>query len=262
MSAQLLSWVSALPWMLGLALLAWIIATSARNVGLVDIAWPLFLLQAAICYALLATGSPTPRGWLALVICALWAVRLAAHLAQRNWNAPEDHRYQAIRKRNEPGFWWKSLYLVFFLQAGLALIVAASLNASIAAPVSVLGWLDVVGAALALGGLVFEGIADWQLQRFLAHHGGGGKVMDQGLWRYTRHPNYFGEFCVWWGLFLVALAAGGWWSFVSPLLMSVLLLRVSGVTLLEKDIGHRRPGYVAYAARTNAFFPGPPRTSP
>jgi steroid 5-alpha reductase family enzyme len=86
--------------------------------------------------------------------------------------------------------------------------------------------------------------------------------MDRGLWRHSRHPNYFGEFCVWWGFFVIALGSGGWWSIVSPLLMSVLLLRVSGVTLLEKDIGHRRPGYAAYAARTNAFFPGPRRSIP
>jgi steroid 5-alpha reductase family enzyme len=108
-------------------------------------------------------------------------------------------------------------------------------------------------------GLAFESIGDWQLARFSAAPGNVGRVLSTGLWRYTRHPNYFGDFCVWWGFFLLALAGGAWWSVVGPLVMSVLLLRVSGVTLLEKDIGQRRPEYRDYVLRTNAFFPGPPR---
>jgi steroid 5-alpha reductase family enzyme len=117
--------------------------------------------------------------------------------------------------------------------------------------------LDYAGATLVIAGIIVEGVADAQLTAFRADAGNRGRVMDHGLWRYSRHPNYFGEFCVWWGFFLVALATGSWWTIISPLLMSLLLLRVSGVTLLEKDIGARRPGYAEYVARTNAFFPGP-----
>jgi steroid 5-alpha reductase family enzyme len=124
-----------------------------------------------------------------------------------------------------------------------------------------LGWLDAIGAALWLVGMVFEAGGDWQLLRFRRNPANQGRVLDSGLWRYTRHPNYFGDFCVWWGLFLIALAAGGWWSVAGPLLMSFLLLEVSGVALLEKDIGERRPAYRDYVRRTNAFFPGPPRAA-
>lgn len=120
-------------------------------------------------------------------------------------------------------------------------------------------WLDAPGIALVLFGIVFEAAGDWQLARFKSDPANRGQVMDRGLWRYTRHPNYFGEFCVWWGFYLLAASAGGWGAIVSPLLMSVLLLKVSGVGLLEKDIGERRPAYRDYIAHTNAFFPGPPK---
>lgn len=251
-------WFGALPWLLALALAAWVPASLRRNAGLVDIVWPLFLLLAALRF-LLDQQAGSRRATLVLALVALWSLRLAAHLAWRNWNAPEDHRYQAIRSRNQPGFVWKSLYLVFGLQAVLAFIVSAVLFAAIAAPAAPLGVLDGVGAVLVLAGFVIEAIADAQLAAFRSGPGSGGGVLDRGLWRYSRHPNYFGEFCVWWGFYLVAAAAGGWWTIVSPLLMSLLLLRVSGVTLLEKDIAGRRPGYARYVAQTNAFFPGPRR---
>jgi steroid 5-alpha reductase family enzyme len=122
-----------------------------------------------------------------------------------------------------------------------------------------LGALDVLGVSLWAVGLFFEAVGDWQLARFKRDPANDGRVMDRGLWRSTRHPNYFGDFCVWWGLYLVALAAGAWWSIAGPLIMSFLLLRFSGVRLLERDIGERRPAYAEYARRTNAFFPGPRR---
>jgi steroid 5-alpha reductase family enzyme len=252
-------WLTALPVMVAMALIAWAISTARRNAGLVDIFWSLFILLGAAVVAITtsATGS---RARLTLALVAIWALRLAAYLAKRNWNAPEDHRYRAIRARNEPGFTWKSLYLVFGLQALLAWLIVAPVAAAISIN-SPMGALDSAGAALALFGIAIEAVGDAQLARFKADPANGGRVMDRGLWRYTRHPNYFGEFCVWWGLYLIALGAGAWWALFSPLLMSVLLLKVSGVTLLEKDIGERRPGYRDYMARTNAFFPGPLRKS-
>jgi steroid 5-alpha reductase family enzyme len=256
--STLAAWLPALPALLVLALGAWAIATARRNAGLVDIFWPLFFLLAAAAYA--AAAETTPRAVLVLALVAAWSLRLSAYLAARNWGAPEDHRYRAIRARNEPGFALKSLYLVFGLQAALAWLVSAPLAAAIVAS-EPLGALDALGAALALFGIAFESLADAQLARFRADPASAGSVMDRGLWRYTRHPNYFGEFCVWWGLYLVALGAGGWWTVFSPLLMTLLLLKVSGVALLEKDIGERRPAYREYAARTNAFFPGPPRSA-
>jgi steroid 5-alpha reductase family enzyme len=228
------------------------------NAGLVDIFWSLFILLTAVLCALAA--SPGMRGWLTLGLAAVWALRLAIFLAIRNWNAPEDRRYRAIRARNEPGFAWKSLYLVFGLQAVLAWLVAAPLAVAVAGPQPI-GILDFAGAALAVFGIAWEAAADTQLARFRARAAGAGGVMDQGLWRYSRHPNYFGEFCVWWGFYLIAAAAGGWWTVFSPLLMSVLLLKVSGVGLLERDIADRRPAYHDYVRRTNAFFPAPPRAT-
>jgi steroid 5-alpha reductase family enzyme len=252
------AWLMALPWMLALAFIAWGISTLKRNVGLVDIFWSLFLLLAALC-AFASLPEPTTRASLILALVTLWALRLSIYLARRNWSAPEDRRYQAIRKRNDPGFAWKSLYLVFILQALLAFVVSAPLQASILAPGPAPLLADLLGAALVLGGIAYETIADAQLAAFTAERTHRGKVLDRGLWRYSRHPNYFGEFCVWWGFFVLAAGTGAWWTIVSPLLMSMLLLRVSGVSLLEKDIGERRPGYAEYIARTNAFFPGPRR---
>ena len=251
-------WVTALPSIAALAAAAWIIATLRRNVGLVDIFWSLFFAAAAAPYAAATPG--TARGALVTALVTLWAVRLAAYLAWRNWNAPEDRRYREIRARNEPGFAWKSLYLVFGLQGVLAWIIAAPLAAAIGTP-GPLGPLDVLGGALVVFGLGFEAAADAQLARFKADPANRDTVMDRGLWRYTRHPNYFGEFCVWWGFFAIAAAAGGAWTIFSPLLMTALLLKVSGVALLERDIAGRRPGYREYVARTNAFFPGPRRSA-
>jgi steroid 5-alpha reductase family enzyme len=152
----------------------------------------------------------------------------------------------------------KSLYLVFWLQAGLAWVISLPLLGAFASNAP-LGWLDFLGAALWVIGFIFEAGGDWQLARFQKDPANAGKVMDRGLWRLTRHPNYFGEFCIWWGFYCFALAAGAWWAVAGPLAVSFLLLRVSGVTLLEKDIGKRRPRYADYVLKTNAFFPGPPR---
>jgi steroid 5-alpha reductase family enzyme len=252
-------WLTALPAVILVALVAWGVATVRRNAGLVDIFWPLFFLVAVTVYVVTRVEL-SARATLVLALVAIWSLRLSIHLAARNWDAPEDHRYRAIRERNEPGFAWKSLYLVFGLQALLAWLISAPLAAA-AGSEGPLGVLDFAAAMLVVLGISFETVADAQLARFRADPANAGGVMDRGLWRYSRHPNYFGEFLVWWGFFAMALGAGAWWSVFSPLLMSVLLLKVSGVALLEKDIGARRPAYRAYVARTNAFFPGPTRSA-
>lgn len=253
------SLLCALAFALAAAVITWAVSFVKADVSIVDGMWSLLILGAGLAFAwTLPERGPRTAG--VLMLAALWALRLSAHIIWRNHGAPEDYRYRAIRERNQPYFEWKSLYLVFILQAVLAWIVAMPLAAAIAGGTA-LGWLDLAGVALVLFGLVFESVADWQLAKFLRKRDAAGAVMDSGLWRYTRHPNYFGEWCVWWGFFLLACSAGGWWAVGSPLLMSVLLMRVSGVTLLEKDIGERRPAYREYVARTNAFFPGPPKRS-
>lgn len=237
-----------------LAFATWIISVVKRNVAIVDSVWSMMFIVEACVYEF---GAPAPsaRGLLMVALVSIWGLRLAVHITVRSWGHGEDRRYQAIRARNEPGFAFKSLYLVFVLQAVLAWIISLPLFGAAIGSAG-LGPLDAVGAGLWLLGFVFEAGGDWQLSRFKAEPANRGKVMDRGLWRWTRHPNYFGDFCVWWGLYCVALAAGAWWSVAGPLVMSVLLMRVSGVTLLEKDIGERRPAYADYIRRTNAFFPG------
>jgi steroid 5-alpha reductase family enzyme len=214
-----------------------------------------------IAVPVLAYAWALPPGGTRMTVMAgllvVWAVRLAAYVSWRNWGHGEDRRYQAIRARNEPHFPIKSLVYIFALQAVLAWLVSTPFLAAFAYPRAWMA-IDALGAALAAFGIVFEAVGDQQLASFKADPANKGRVMDRGVWRYTRHPNYFGEFCVWWGFFIMVLPMG-WWSFVSPLVMSVLLLKVSGVGLLEKDIGERRPAYRDYIASTNAFFPGPPR---
>ncbi len=235
----------------------WLVSLAKRDVSIVDSLWPMMFLLAAVAYYLTlpATG---PRTTLVLVLVAIWSLRLFAYITWRNWGEEEDRRYQAIRANNGPNFALKSVYIVFGLQGMIAWIVSLPLLAAIASPAD-LTYLDYLGVAVWMVGMVFEAGGDYQLARFKADPANRGKVMDRGLWRYTRHPNYFGNACIWWGLCMLAIAGGAWWSPISPVLMTFLLLKVSGVSLLEQDIGERRPAYADYVARTSAFVPCLPR---
>lgn len=251
MSAYLL----ALGVILAIGVFAWAGSVMIRNVSFVDSLWSLFFLVAAVVFALnveILSG----RGLLVLALVALWALRLSIYITARNWGKGEDYRYQTIRANNEPGFAFKSVYIVFGLQGVLAWVIAAPLLPAISSTAS-LGVFDAVATLLWLTGFVFEAGGDYQLRRFRKDPANAGKVLDSGLWALTRHPNYFGDFCIWWAFWLFAVGAGGWWTIFAPLLMSVLLLKVSGVAMLEKTIGNRRPEYHDYIRRTNAFFPGP-----
>lgn len=242
---------------LALMAIGWVASVLRRDAGIVDALWGPAIALTGITY--LALAPPSPRGQLAVALAAAWALRLSAHVLYRNHGKPEDRRYREIRARNEPGFWWKSLYLVFALQAVLAWIVGLPLYGAVVSATP-LGVLDAVGVLAWAFGLAFESVADAQLLRFQANRAAADRgVMDRGLWRYSRHPNYFGEFCLWWGLGLVALAGGAWWALAGPALLTFFLLRVSGVALTEKDIAGRRPDYQAYIRRTSAFFPRAPR---
>ncbi|MGI9262168.1 MAG: DUF1295 domain-containing protein [Woeseiaceae bacterium] len=242
---------------LGVGFAGWLHSIARNDVSFVDSLWSLFFLIAA---GVLAVESLplSPRGILVLSLVAIWALRLSIYISARNWGDGEDYRYQAIRANNEPGFAFKSLYIVFGLQGLLAWLIAMPLLPAITSDTA-LNFIDVLAALLWLTGFVFEAGGDYQLARFKARDDSHGRVLNTGLWRYTRHPNYFGDFCIWWSFFLFAVASGGWWTIASPLLMSVLLLKVSGVAMLEKTISDRRPEYADYIQNTNAFFPGPPR---
>jgi len=235
----------------------WLLSLWRNDVSIVDSLWSLMFLLVALVYSITSSNAG-PREVLILVLVTLWALRLSVYITWRNHGKPEDYRYQEIRANNEPGFRYKSLYIVFVLQAVLAWVISLPLAGAISGQ-SDIGFLDYAGVALFLIGMFFESIGDMQLSRFRKDPENAGKVLDTGLWRYTRHPNYFGNFTLWWGFYLLALSAGAWWTVVSPLLMTFLLLKVSGVAMLEKDIGERRPRYQQYIRRTNAFFPGLPR---
>ena len=217
--------------LLTMAFLSWIVSLTKRDVSIVDSVWPLFFL-AAMLFFYLNPSLNGPRSTWAFVLIGLWSLRLCAYLTWRNWGQPEDRRYQEIRGRNEPNFNFKSLVIIFFFQAVLAWLVSLPILPVLKSG-QALGGLDGLGIAIFIFGLAFESLADWQMSRFKARPDSRGQVMDQGIWRYSRHPNYFGEFCVWWGFYLLALSAGApFWVLISPLLMSILLLKVSGVPLL------------------------------
>jgi steroid 5-alpha reductase family enzyme len=238
----------------------WAVSVAVRDTSIVDIFWGSGFVVVAWTAFLLVDGSGDRRLLLAVLV-TVWGVRLTVHLARRNLGKGEDPRYAAMRRRHGDRWPVLSLVVVFWLQGALMWVVSLPVQVAMTDPTpGGLGALDWVGVALWAIGLAFEALGDLQLVRFKADPANRGKVMDRGLWRYTRHPNYFGDFCVWWGIWLVALATGSaWWTAVGPAVMSVLLIRVSGAALLERSLLRRRPGYADYVARTSGFFPWPPR---
>lgn len=235
----------------------WLLSLRLRDSSIVDLFWGAgFVL---VAWLTLALHGPSPRGLLVTGLTSLWGLRLAAYLTWRNHGRGEDPRYVAMRARHGPAWPLRSLFIVFGLQGALLWFI--SLPVQLAIPsLTAPGPLDGLGAALVLVGVTFETVGDLQLARFKANPANRGTVMQSGLWRYTRHPNYFGDAVVWWGLACFGLAAGAWISLASAGLMTFLLVRVSGVALLESAM-MKRPGYAEYVARTSAFIPLPPRRS-
>lgn len=237
----------------------WIISVRIRNAGIVDLVWgPAFALVAWASW--FAAGRPdVPAVWIVNAMVTLWGCRLGLHLWHRNVGHGEDFRYATWRKETGPSYWWKSLFTVFLFQGVLILIIGAPLIGQnlVATPVRPLLPL---GIALWLAGVIIEAVADLQLQRFRATRKTAEEVLDTGLWRYSRHPNYFGDALVWWGLALASMTdVGDAWMIVSPILMTVFLRFISGVTLLERTLAARKPGYRDYMARTSPFMLRPPK---
>ena len=239
--------------LLSFAFAGWVISLFSKNVNIVDSMWSLFFVVTSIT-CLVSLDIYASKHLVIAAIVFIWAFRLTTHLTQRNWAKPEDSRYQIIRNNNEPYFKYKSIYIIFGLQAIWAAIISAPLVA-IFIDIKSYSLLDIIGLIIVLFGIIYETIADKQLKKFLSKK--SNKVMDQGLWHYSRHPNYFGEFLVWWGFYLISIGSGYWFTIVSPILMSILLLKVSGAELLESTIVNRRPGYKNYIKNTSAFFPWP-----
>ena len=238
----------------------WAVSVAVRDTSIVDIFWGSGFVVVAWVGLALADGSRDRRLLLAALV-TVWGLRLTIYLARRNLGKGEDRRYAAMHRRHGDRWPLRSLVVVFWLQGALMWVVSLPVQVGMTDPTPPgLGVLDWAGTALWAVGLTFEAVGDQQLARFKADPASLGKVMDRGLWRYTRHPNYFGDFCVWWGIWLVALATGSaWWTVVGPAVMSLLLIRVSGAALLERSLSQRREGYADYVARTSAFFPWPPR---
>ncbi len=242
-------------------LLLWLLSLRLRDASIVDIWWgPGFVSIAVVAFLLGAGGDPA-RGRLVLLMAAAWGLRLGAYLFWRNAGKGEDYRYQAMRRHYGERFGRVSLVSVFALQGALMWFISLPLQvAQTGGATGGLGALDALGSAVFAAGLLCEALGDLQLARFKSDPANAGRVMDRGLWRYTRHPNYFGDCLAWWGIWLVACGApGGVYTLASPLLMTYLLLRVSGVALLERGLVKRKPGYADYIARTSAFIPRPPR---
>ena len=246
-----------------LMLALWLVSIPLRDVSIVDPAWgPAFVLVAAVG-AVAGDGCLGPA-LAAVRLTAVWGLRLGAYLLVRKLrDRGEDRRYAAMRERRGSRFVpWSLVCDLRAAGAARADRLPAGAGGG-RAPAACSPRRSSRESCCGPSGFAFESIGDEQLRRFKARADNRGQVMDRGLWRYTRHPNYFGDFCVWWGLWLVALTAGGtWWTVVGPVVMSTLLIRVSGAGLLEKDIGDRRPGYADYVRRTSGFFPWPPKKSP
>ncbi len=251
--------VSALV-LLGYVCVQWAGSLYFHDASLVDRYWGGGFALVALM-TLLYTGPDTRRDYVLLALSAAWGLRLSVYLTWRNWGRGEDYRYQAMRKRHGDRFPLRSLFSVFILQGALTWFISLPLQTGIAeSGTDQLTLLDVVGIAAWCTGFAFESIGDFQLARFKAAPANAGGVMDRGLWRYTRHPNYFGDTLVWWGMYLVAAnAPAGIFTVLSPVLMQFLLMRVSGVALLERKLVKTRPDYASYIARTNAFFPWRPK---
>jgi len=240
--------------MLGL----WLASLYLRDASIVDIAWGAGFVFVAWA-VFLRTNHRAPHHWALPVGTTIWGLRLSAWLGWRNHGQGEDYRYQAMRRYWGERFPVVSLFTVFVLQGTIMWVVSLPLQIAIATPDQWWPVLAIVGGLIWSAGMFFETVADFQLARFRADPANQGQVLDYGLWRYTRHPNYFGDFLVWWGLFLVAMSQStAWWTVIGPALMSFFLMKVSGVPLLEKSLRKTKPEYASYACKTNAFFPGRP----
>jgi steroid 5-alpha reductase family enzyme len=239
-------------------LVLWGVGLVLGDVSIVDVFWGLGFVMVAHYVRATSAGFP-PRAWLVTALVSAWGVRLGGYLLWRNWGGGEDYRYQAMRRHYGGHFWLVSLGVVFGLQGVLMWVISLPVQAAVSSPAPPLGPLDVLGTVLVLVGLGFESVGDWQLACFKGDPANTGRVMDRGLWRYTRHPNYFGDAVVWWGLYAFALATGHALTVAGPLVMTYLLTRLSGVPLLEKKLAKTRPGYADYVARTSSFIPRPPK---
>ena len=244
----------------------WLYSIKIKDVSFIDAFWAFGMVVLAVSTFIQLGSTGEPRQLLIVGLTSIWGLRLSAHLLTR-WKAHGvDPRYARIMgglmEKKGWSFAKASLLQVFLLQAPLLFIVCLPAQLGQFDPQSPIGPVAIVGAIIVLIGIGFESIGDAQLKAFKANPTNKGKVLDTGLWRYTRHPNYFGDCCTWWGIYLIAAeTSSGIWSFPGPLLLTFLLVKWSGVPMLERGLSKTRPGYVDYIARTSSFIPWPPKSA-
>ena len=238
----------------------WFISLIYKNVTIVDSLWGIGFVIITWLTFLLSEGYPA-RKWLISLLVTFWGIRLVIYLSWRNWGAGEDPRYVGMRNKSGDRFWIVSLFKVFLLQAIFMFVIFMVIQmGQIPSVPKTLTWLDVTGSILWGIGFFFESVGDYQLARFKGDPANKGKVMNRGLWAYTRHPNYFGEFLVWWGIFFVTFATpNSGWTVISPVIITIVLVKMTGIPLTERSILDRNPGYKAYIQNTSAFFPWFPK---
>ncbi len=240
--------------------LLWVVSVFLKNVSIVDSFWGITFILASISYYLNTEGH-SARKELVVALVIIWGLRLSIYLGWRNWNKPEDYRYQTFRKNyGVKRYWWFSFFQVFLLQGILSWLVSIPILAAMYYKPNIeLYFIDYIAVVIWLIGFIFEAGGDYQLAKFKNTEGNKGKVLQTGLWKYTRHPNYFGDATIWWAFGLFSVAVGGYIPLLGPLLMSWLIVKISGVSLLEKTLKSTKPRYKEYIEKTNAFFPWFPK---
>ncbi|MFA8300518.1 MAG: DUF1295 domain-containing protein [Hyphomicrobiales bacterium] len=239
----------------GFMTILWFMSIPLKNVSIVDPFWGVTFVIVYIIYGILSPE--TVREQFVFMLLLVWAFRLCLHLLWRGKGKGEDYRYQNFRKKyGKKNYWWISYFQVFLLQGILAWIISIPLL-QLQLSTKPVNIIDFIAFIIWIVGFIFEAVGDYQLNDFKANKANGGKVLDTGLWRYTRHPNYFGDALIWWSFGIFAINTGGWWTLYSPIIMTFLLIKVSGVRLLEKDLKVSKPEYADYIRRTSAFFPLP-----
>jgi len=238
----------------------WLLSIFLKNVSIVDIFWGLgFIIVNAFYFSSLQ--EIYSRHILVLILVSIWGLRLTIYLAIRNIGKKEDFRYQEFRKHYGINrYWWVSFFQVFLLQGFLILIISLPLLGALFYTKSndLIG-LDYLALLIWIVGFIFESMGDYQLAKFKNNPNNKGKVLDKGLWKYTRHPNYFGDTLVWWAYAIFSISAGSYWPIIGSLIMTILIIKVSGVSLLEKTLKNKKPGYEDYIRKTNSFFPWFPK---
>jgi steroid 5-alpha reductase family enzyme len=240
--------------------LLWIVSIFLKNVSIVDLFWGFGFVISNVCYFYFSGNFNVPS-LILLLLVSIWGLRLSIYLAWRNSGKGEDFRYQEFRRKYGPQrYWWVSFFQTFLLQSVLMIIISLPLlGANVGDHSGTMNWIHYIAIVVWLTGFIFEAGGDFQLARFKKNKDNKGKVLDTGFWKYTRHPNYFGDSAVWWAYAIFSIAAGSYWQIIGSVIMTLLIIKVSGVALLEKSLTSTKIQYQDYIRKTSAFFPWFPK---